>query len=96
MKTRVVHCMRSDFDVYIGRGSGCKWGNPFSHKHGTSAQFIVTSREEAIVRYREWILKQPKLMADLHELKGKVLGCWCAPLACHGDVLAELAEEIAP
>jgi hypothetical protein len=27
------------------------------------------------------------------ELKGKVLGCWCKPDACHGDVLAELADE---
>lgn len=27
------------------------------------------------------------------ELRGKVLGCWCAPKMCHGDVLAELAER---
>lgn len=44
------------------------------------------------MKYRHWIERQPDLMGDLHELKGKTLGCWCAPLACHGDVLAELAE----
>lgn len=33
-------------------------------------------------------------MKDLHELKGKVLGCWCAPNSCHGDVLTELADLI--
>lgn len=25
-----------------------------------------------------------------HELNGKTLGCWCAPLSCHGEVLVEL------
>jgi len=28
----------------------------------------------------------------LPELKGKRLGCWCAPLPCHGDILRELCE----
>jgi hypothetical protein len=26
------------------------------------------------------------------ELRGKVLGCWCAPLPCHGHVLACIAD----
>ena len=28
------------------------------------------------------------------ELRGKVLGCWCSPKACHGDVLAEIANSM--
>jgi hypothetical protein len=32
-------------------------------------------------------------MADIGELTGKVLGCWCAPKACHGDVLVKLANQ---
>ena len=69
--------------MYIGRPS--KWGNPFTiGRDGT--------REEVIAKYREWIKSQPRLLADLHELEGKVLGCWCSPQACHGDVLSELAE----
>jgi hypothetical protein len=84
-KTVVVHHRKVKFDVFIGRPS--KWGNPFKiGKDGT--------REEVISKYREWIMKQPELLADLHELKGKVLGCWCKPLACHGDVLAELADKV--
>lgn len=86
----VVHCKKSPHDVYIGRPS--KWGNPFSHKPGTLAQYRVASREEAIQKYREWLATQPDLLKDLPELKGKILGCWCAPLACHGDVLVELAN----
>jgi len=35
-------------------------------------------------------------MKDLQELEGKVLGCWCSPHECHGDVLVELLEEQKP
>lgn len=90
---KVVHCKKEKFDVLIGRPS--KWGNPFTdiRDKKTMAEFVVGTREEAISKYREWILTQPKLMADLHELKGKTLGCWCAPKSCHGDVLIELVNE---
>jgi Domain of unknown function (DUF4326) len=90
---KVVHCKKEKYDVYIGRGS--KWGNPFSHKLGTQALYVVESRETAIKCYEEWLLKQPHLIASLHELKGKTLGCWCTPLACHGDVLLKLANNLA-
>ena len=89
--TGVVHVHKAAWDVYIGRPS--KWGNPFSHKVGTRAEFLVASREEAIALYAEWILLQPLLMTDLHELRGKTLGCWCAPLPCHGDTLYKLANQ---
>jgi hypothetical protein len=83
MKDRVVHCKRDAYDVYIGRPS--KWGNPFViGNDGT--------REQVIETYRRWLFSQAALMAALPELKGKTLGCWCAPHACHGDVLAELAN----
>ncbi len=38
-------------------------------------------------------LANPALREKLPELKGKILGCWCAPEACHGDILAELANR---
>ena len=80
----VVHCKREKYDVYIGRGS--KWGNPF--KIGVNG-----SRREVIELYRDWILTQPHLIIALPELRGKVLGCWCKPLDCHGDVLFEMANS---
>lgn len=91
MVTTVVHCKKSEYDVYIGRKNGdlpqSKWANPF----------IVgkdCERGECIAKYREWILTQPQLLADLHELEGKVLGCWCKPeKKCHGDVLVELLQK---
>ncbi len=79
---RVVHCKRESYDVYIGRPS--TWGNPYEiGKDG--------DRETVIRKYREYLLSNPTLVAQLPELEGKTLGCWCAPKACHGDVLVELA-----
>jgi Domain of unknown function (DUF4326) len=82
---RVVHNQREPFDVYIGRPS--KWGNPFREgEHGT--------RRQVIEKYESWIRGNPELLAQLPELKGKVLGCWCHPKSCHGDVLVKLLLEI--
>lgn len=88
----IVHCKVETYDVYIGRPS--KWGNPFSHLPDTLAEFRVSTREEAISRYREWIITRPELMEALPELQNKVLGCWCSPKACHGEVLIALLKEI--
>jgi hypothetical protein len=91
MDRLVVHCKRARFDVYIGRAvprAGFKasiWGNPF-------VLGKVGERHEVMAKYRTWLLSNPGLMERLPELKGKVLGCWCAPQACHGDILVELAN----
>jgi hypothetical protein len=58
------------------------------------AKFRVATREEAIERFREWFLSQPELVARARkELRGKVLGCWCNPFPCHGDVIAEIIDS---
>lgn len=82
---------RDACDVRIDRSSD--WGNPYSHLPNTKAQFMVESREEAIEKYREYIQTRPDLIARLHELKGKTLGCWCVPKRCHGDILVELVYQ---
>jgi hypothetical protein len=47
-----------------------------------------------MVKYREWIFSQPDLVERAKkELKAKVLGCWCKPEACHGDILVEIIEK---
>ena len=84
MSNMVVHCKKSAYDVYIGRPS--KWGNPFPIDR-------FHTREQVIADFSVWIKKQPRLMAALPELRGKILGCWCSPMACHGDVLAALANS---
>lgn len=91
--TKVVHCKKEPYDVYIGRGS--KWGNPFIiGKDG--------NRDEVIKKYHMWIIKQPELMNSLNELDSKTLGCWCVnkPInyvrknkRCHGEVLLKLLDN---
>jgi Domain of unknown function (DUF4326) len=83
---RVVHCKREPYDVYVGRGRGSRWGNPFrTPRDGT--------REQVIAKYEHWLVHQPELMAALPQLRGKILGCWCAPKPCHADVLLRLAND---
>ena len=83
-KCTVVNHKTEKHDVYIGRPG--KWGNPYSiGKDG--------SRSEVIEKYRKYLLANKELLNDLHELDGKILGCWCKPKACHGDVLAEFVNN---
>lgn len=103
---KVVHCKKEPYDIYIGRPS--KWGNPFTHiadKH-TAAKYVVSSRDEAVSKYREWILEGDgkKLLSQLSELEGKTLGCWCCQIpsiyhegmkmVCHGEVLMEIIHQL--
>lgn len=93
VKTRVVHCEGDKTSngnyVYIGRPG--MWGNPFIvGRDGT--------REQVIKKFTEWMLasQDPRavnMRLHIHTLKGKILGCWCKPQACHGDVLAHLADK---
>ena len=85
--TLLVHYKKHPYDVYIGRPS--KWGNPFViGKDGT--------REEVIEKYRQWIMTQPGLLTAIEELRGKILGCWCYPKPCHGEVLIEILNQHRP
>lgn len=92
MTTRIVNCKKEHCDVYIGRYNPqfgkSKFGNPF--KEGVDG-----TREEVITKYEKYILSKPELLRLIPiELKDKVLGCWCKPDACHGDVLVELADKV--
>lgn len=76
--------------VYIGRPS--IWGNPFKVGRATD------SRAEVIQYYKNYLYRtRPDLVEKAErELKGKILGCFCKPKQCHGDILAAIAngEEI--
>lgn len=71
--------------VYVGRPS--EWGNLFKiGRDGT--------REEVIKAFEAYALERLKRKPDwLAPLRGKDLVCWCAPKACHADVLLRLANE---
>lgn len=64
-----------------------KWGNPFEMPDDGN-------RDTVIQKYEEYYLPHKDLLLDnLPKLLGKALGCWCAPQACHGDVLKQRAES---
>lgn len=89
VRGRVVHCKREKFDVYIGRPG--PWGNPFTLVN-------EAGRAEVIEKYRTWLLAELEAgrikKEDVISLRGQTLGCWCAPRACHGDVLLEVADHL--
>lgn len=82
---RVVHQKRQAFEVNIGRPS--IWGNPFRIPQDGE-------RDAVIQKYRLYLLNQPTLLKQLPALEGKILGCWCRPQRCHGDVLVEVGGFI--
>lgn len=92
MTTTVVH-INQPHDVYIGRAvprrrlAASKWANPY--KIGPDG-----TRDEVVAKFKAYLMTRPDLLSALPELRGKRLGCWCKPdHACHGDVLAEMADE---
>jgi len=89
----VVHCQKQPYDVYIGRPSF--WGNPYSHLINSKTPYKVETRLDAIKAFRYMVNSDPDYikLVKFH-LKGKVLGCWCHPKPCHGDVLAQIANGI--
>ena len=81
----VVHCKVSKYDVYCGRPS--QFGNPF-------ITGVDGTREVVIEKHKKWFLHNHELIEIVkRELKGKILGCWCAPKTCHCDILAEIANR---
>jgi hypothetical protein len=94
MQTVVVNIHKEPFDVYIGRrgrGQDGYFGNPFRIGHGIS-------REDAVERFEKYfadrIEKDSEFRRRILALKGKRLGCFCKPKACHGDVIADWLDKM--
>jgi hypothetical protein len=70
--------------VYCGRPS--EFGNPFViGKDG--------NRDEVIRKFETWFRQSPERVERARKLlNDKNLICWCAPLACHCDVLLKIAN----
>lgn len=88
----LVKWLEDPSHLYIGRDMSrfvpgakeSKWKNPFKVNDDT--------RERVLEKYEEY-LRKSDLINNLDELQGKVLGCWCHPLGCHGHVLQKLYNE---
>lgn len=84
-----VNRKKKNYTVYIGRAWAglpeSKWHNPYREwQHG---------RAECIRLYEQYLRGNLELLEAIPELVDQVLGCWCYPEACHGDVLVKLVNE---
>lgn len=82
------------YDVYVGRE--CKrrgWNLERSKFANPYAVGRDGSRADVCRLYIAHLKRNPHLVRDARvELRGKVLGCWCKPQACHADTLAAIAN----
>jgi len=87
-KPKVINLQTGQpYDVYIGRagkGQDGYFGNPV--REGTRKQKLDGFKEYALNR----VLEDEEFRERVKSLEGKTLGCFCKPLPCHGDILAEL------
>lgn len=80
--------------------------NPYTHikDKKTLAKYVVKTREEALKRYETYFDamysgNKPfrNLVDDIYEKykSGETvyLGCFCHPLPCHGDIIAEKLQQ---
>ncbi|MEX2717500.1 MAG: DUF4326 domain-containing protein [Candidatus Sigynarchaeota archaeon] len=85
--TTVVNMKTSPYDVAIDRSS--PFGNPFPLRN-------ERERGAVLQRYREYFYRRVERDAEFRErvraLRGKRLGCHCAPKPCHGMIIVEWLE----
>lgn len=88
-----VNLKIEDFDAYVGRagkGWGGYFGNPRRPRPGDRPG-------EAVQAFRLYfidrITKDEEYRRRVDGLRGKRLGCFCAPAPCHADVYVQYLEE---
>jgi hypothetical protein len=85
-----------DMSFYVNGAVGSVWGNPFPVAKKNNDYKNKAPRytlDESLKKYRQHIESNPELVNRLKELDGKILGCWCKPNGCHGDILTELVDK---
>ena len=82
----VVNKFKEKYTVYIGRPS--VFGNPFTiGKDGT--------RSEVIAKFEDYARSNLNLLNKIKCLpEDAILGCFCKPLPCHGDIIIKLWKEL--
>lgn len=91
---RVTTKWDSSVTHYIGRGHcftgqiNAQLGNPYTMRG-------EQTRELVLKQFEAWARRNPAIMARIRSLPGSaVLGCYCAPKACHGNTIIKLWKEM--
>ena len=103
MATRVVNLRVNEFDIYIGRASPRKSliGSVFHNPFALNTYAIKSPAEQrfySLLAFAQYFYtklnEEPEFLRQVLALRGKTLGCWCKPLACHGDVIAHFVDVV--
>lgn len=93
-QTKVVNIRNAEYDVYIGRagkGEDGYFGNPY-------VLHIEQQRGSTLANYKKYfyerIRNDKEFKEKIEALKGKTLGCFCKPNACHGDIIADYLNKL--
>ena len=104
MATKVVNLRRDNYDIYVGRpgrGQEGYFGNPVKigrpcpvplcgQTHSDAGSTLPCFKRYFVSRYRN----DPEFRRRAKQLRNKTLGCFCKPGPCHGDVIAELLDNL--
>ena len=102
MDTKVIHIKDAPAGwekdanfVYIGRGKGSIWGNPFEMGKPDPRTGMPMTRNDVCELFEKYFLNNKKLLQEVSKLKGKTLVCFCkkkgTDIACHGDTYVRYA-----
>jgi len=94
MKTVVVNIKNEACDIFIGRDKS----NPERGKFGNPYEEWKYGREECLRKYKDYFYARlgidRRFRDAVHSLKGKTLGCFCKPKACHGDIIIDFLKYV--
>ena len=96
LQIEVGNIKMGDQGVYIGRQTKDRPRSPLANPEYLARE---EDRTKVIASYKQWLYakiqaRDPKVMGELWRIldlarrpEGVTLLCWCAPKACHGDVI---------
>ena len=84
MTTTVAHRKKCKGSVPIDRST--IFGNPFVIGRDGDRSGVLEKFEEYFI---DRLASDTGYRSAVLGLRGKVLGCWCHPEPCHGDIIAE-------
>lgn len=96
--------MEDENNVYIGRKGvvfvdgerfpkeNSEWANPYRITDNLDRDQVILQYETHL----DAMLEDEECKKRFLLLRGKTLGCWCKPDACHGDVIVKKLNEFFP
>jgi hypothetical protein len=88
-KTIVVNVKKELYDVYCGRPT--IYRNPYRIGVDGDRETVIKKFE---VRFHNKMKNDPAYRKAILGLRGKRIGCFCYPLPCHLDIIANFLNSL--